>query len=56
MKRDEHILSNETYSPKNNLVFRGYVVNHDDTETPELKVRNILRSMQITEMIPNVIM
>ena len=52
MKRDEHILSNETYSPKNNHVFRGYVVNHDDTETPELKVRNILRSMQITEMIP----
>ena len=51
-RRDEHILSNETYSRRDNLVFRGYVVNRDDTESPEVKVRNILRSMQITEMIP----
>ena len=49
---DEHIPSTEPYNSKNNLFFRGYIVKRDDTESPEVKVRNILRYMQITEMIP----
>ena len=49
-KRDDHILRNESYSRRDNLVFRGYNVAKDDPESSADKVRNILRAMGI----PNV--
>ena len=49
-KRDDHILRNESYSRRENLVFRGYNVAKDDPESSADKVRNILRVMGI----PNV--
>ena len=51
-KRDEQILNNETYSRRDNLIFRGFVVGRNDRETPEMKVRSILSTMQITDNIP----
>ena len=46
-KRDDHILRNESYSRRENLVFRGYTVANDDPESSEDKVRNIIRAMGI---------
>ena len=46
-KRDDHILRNESYSRRENLVFRGYTVAQDDPESSEDKVRNIIRAMGI---------
>ena len=49
-KRDEHILRNESYSRRENIVFRGYKVTRDDPESSEDKVRKIIKAMGI----PNV--
>ena len=38
-KFDEHVLRNETYSRRDNLIFRGYTVARVDPETCEAKVR-----------------
>ena len=46
-KRDDHILRNESYSRRENLVFRGYTAANDDPESSEDKVRNIIRAMGI---------
>ena len=46
-KRDEHVLRNETYSRRDNLIFRGYTVARDDPETCEAKVRKIITVMGI---------
>ena len=46
-KRDEHILRNESYSRRENLVFRGYKVTRDDPESSEDKVRKIIKAMGI---------
>ena len=46
-KRDDHILRNESYSRRENLVFRGYTVAQDDPESSEDKVGNIIRAMGI---------
>ena len=51
-RRDEQILNNETYSRRDNLVFRGFVVGRNDGETPEIKVRNIFSTMQLRDNIP----
>ena len=39
--REEHVLRNETYSRRDNLIFRGYTVARDDPETCESEVRNV---------------
>ena len=49
-KRDEHILRNESYSRRENLVFRGYKIVRDDPESSKDKVRKIIKAMGI----PNV--
>ena len=46
-KRDNHILRNETYSRRDNLVFRGFRVARNDPESCEDKVRKIIREMGI---------
>ena len=46
-KRDNHILRNETYSLRDNLVFRGFRVVRNDPESCEDKVRKIIREMGI---------
>ena len=46
-KRDDHVLKNETYSKRENLVFRGFTTVNNDNETCDDKVRTILRAMGI---------
>ena len=46
-KRDEHLVRNETYSRRDNLIFRGYTVTNNDPEKCEEKVRNIIKVMGI---------
>ena len=46
-KRESHILRNETYSRRENLVFRGFHVAIDDPESCEDKVRKIIKDMGI---------
>ena len=41
-KRDEHLVRNEAYSRRDNLIFRGYTVTNNDPEKCEEKVRNII--------------
>ena len=51
-RQDENILNNESYSRRDNILFRGFTVNPEDQETCETKVRNILKSMDIHDDIP----
>ena len=44
-RQKEHILKNETYSRRDNLVFRGIRVTRDDHEPCEAKVRKIFKAM-----------
>ena len=46
-KRDEHLVRNEAYSRRDNLIFRGYTVTNNDPEKCEEKVRNIIKVMGI---------
>ena len=46
-KRDNHILQNESYSRRENLLFRGYTTRSNDTESCEDKVRHIMTVMGI---------
>ena len=46
-KRDNHILRNECYSRRENLVFRGFTVAKDDPESCVDKVRKIIKEMGI---------
>ena len=46
-KRDNHILRNECYSRRENLVFRGFRVARDDPESCVDKVRKIIKEMGI---------
>ena len=46
-KRDEHLVRNETYSRRDNLIFRGYTVSNNDPEKCEEKVMNIIKVMGI---------
>ena len=48
-KRDDHVLKNETYSRRENLVFRGFKTANNDNETCDDKVRTILRAMGIQQ-------
>ena len=47
LKRDNHILQNESYSRRKNLLFRGYTTRNNDTESCEDKVRHIMTVMGI---------
>ena len=46
-KRDNHILQNECYSRRENLLFRGYTTRNNDTESCEDKVRHIMTMMGV---------
>ena len=46
-KRDNHILRNECYSRRENLIFRGFTVARDDPESCVDKVRKIIKEMGI---------
>ena len=46
-ERDGHVLRNETYSRRDNLIFQGFTVSTDDHEKCEDKVRTILGVMGI---------
>ena len=51
-RQKEHILRNETYSRRNNLVFRGYNIVPNDQESCEMKARGIIKQMGIPERVP----
>ena len=51
-RQDDNILNNESYSRRDNILFRGFTVTPDDQETCETKVRNILEIMDIKDDIP----
>ena len=46
-KRDNHILQNECYSRRENLLYRGYTTRNNDTESCEDKVRHIMTMMGV---------
>ena len=48
-KRDDHVLKNETYSRRDNLVFRGFTTANNDNESCVDKVGTILRAMGIQQ-------
>lgn len=48
-KQKEHIWKNESYSRRENLIFRGFTVSRNDQESSETKVRNIIKSMGIQQ-------
>ena len=48
-KQEEHILRNESYSRRDNLVFRGFTVADNDREDASSKVRNIIKHMGLDE-------
>ena len=48
-RQDDHVLKNETYSRRDNLVFRGFTTANNDNETCVNKVGTILRAMGIQQ-------
>ena len=50
-KRDNHILQNETYSRRENLLFRGFKTTRNDTESCEDKVRHIMSVMGVKNVL-----
>ena len=48
-KQKEHIWKNESYSRRENLIFRAFTVSRNDQESSESKVRNIIKSMGIQQ-------
>jgi len=49
-KQKEHIIKNELHSRRENLIFRGFSPNPEDTESCEVKVRTIFRAMGIPNL------
>ena len=50
-KRDNHILQNETYSRRENLLFRGFKTTRNDAESCEDKVRHIMSVMGVNNVL-----
>ena len=48
-RQDDIILNNESYSRRNNILFRGFTVTSHYLETCETKVKNILKIMDIKD-------
>ena len=46
-KQKDNLIRNEVYTRRENLIFRGFNVTRNDSESCEHKVRMILRTMAI---------
>ena len=46
-KQKDHIIKNETYSRRDNLIFRGFTISQENTNGCDKIIRDIIRSMGI---------